>query len=265
MGDPAGLLLADVDDAHFSRAVSALKFGNTFKTTERSRYPLTIKALQNINLLSNGIILDVGASDGIGSLDAIKSLTHSQYFVTDLNTSIKHIEDGREHYFFDSSGKCILISSQRFVWYKDLHNAIWPFKQLAREIFSGAPRVDRVPYKTISLFNSEVIHRPDVTAQNHNLFEPWGGPKPDLIIAANILNRSYFTDIELTQAISRLIKNLKGDGYLAIIDSRKQERASLFCVVAGQLELLDSINGGAETQALTLSIPRQASRQSDKH
>ena len=254
MGDPAGLLLAGVDDAHFTRAVSALKFGNTFKTTEHSRYPLTTKALQNIDLLSDGIILDVGASDGIGSLDAIKSLPHSQYFVTDLNTSIKHIEDGGKHYFFDSSGKCILISSQRFVWYKDLHNAIWPYKQLACEAFSSAPTVNQVPYKTINLFNSEIIHRPDVTVQNHNLFEPWPGPKPNLIIAANILNRSYFTDKELTQAISRLIKNLKGDGYLAIVDSRKRERASLFCVSAGKLELLDSINGGAETQALTLSI-----------
>ena len=78
-------------------------------------------------------------------------------------------------------------------------------------------------------------------------------PKPGLVIAANILNRSYFNDNELNAAIDQLIKNLAGDGYIAIIDSRELERSSLFSVSAEKVELIKSINGGAETQSLVLA------------
>ena len=70
-----------------------------FKTTKQSRFPLTIKALQDIDLASDGIILDVGASDGVASLDAIRSLKYSQYFVTDLNTKVGHIFDAKNTIF----------------------------------------------------------------------------------------------------------------------------------------------------------------------
>lgn len=255
MDDPIGLLNPSPIEAEFTRAVSAFKFGSTFKTTKKSRFPLTIKALQDIELARDGIILDVGASDGVASLDAINSLQHSQYFVTDLNTKVGHIFEAKKHYFFDSSNSnnCILISSAHFIWYNEIGDAIWPFKQIANKAFAAAPAWQQSTCQYFSLFNPEINNHPSVTVQNHNLFKPWNGPKPNLVIAANILNRSYFNDNELNAAIDQLIKNLAGDGYIAIIDSRELERSSLFSISAEKVELIKSINGGAETQSLVLA------------
>jgi hypothetical protein len=253
MDGPVGLLNREPTNAEFTRAVSAFKFGSTFKTTKQSRFPLTIKALQNIELASDGIILDVGASDGIASLDAINALQHSQYCVTDLNTKVGHILDTNKHYFFDSDHQCILISNARFIWYNETNDAIWPFNHLANKAFTAAPVCQQSTCQYVSLFNPELNNHPSVTVQNHNLFKPWTGPKPSLVIAANILNRSYFNDNELNAAIDQLIGNLAGDGYIAIIDNRELERSSLFSVTPEKIELIKSINGGAETQSLVLA------------
>lgn len=253
MEDPAELLNSNLTGAEFTCAVSAFKFGSTFKTTKRSRFPLTIKALQGINLASDSVILDVGASDGVASLDAINSLRYSQYFVTDLNTKVGHIFDAGKHYFFDSNNNCILISSPRFIWYYEISNAVWPFIKLTKNAFTSAPDCTQTTRHHVGLFNPELTKYPNVTVQNHNLFKPWYGPKPNLIIAANILNRSYFSDIELNNAIDQLIQNLASDGYIAIVDSRETERSSIFAVTTKKIELIKSINGGAETQSLVLS------------
>lgn len=253
MQDPASLIDLKTTGSEFTSAVSVFKFGSTFKTTKQSRFPLTIKALQDIDLASDSIILDVGASDGVASLDAIRLLKYSQYFVTDLNTNVGHIFDEKKHYFFDSNDNCILISSARFIWYNEAENAIWPFNQLANKAFTAAPVCQQSTCNYVSLFNPEINNCPGVTVQNHNLFKPWNGPKPGLVIAANILNRSYFHDNELKAAIDQLIKNLAGDGYIVIIDSRELERSSLFSVSAEKVELIQSINGGAETQSLVIA------------
>ena len=253
MQDPTSLIDLKITGSEFTNAVSVFKFGRTFKTTKQSRFPLTIKALQDIDFASDRVILDVGASDGIASIDAVNSLQYSQYFVTDLNTKVGHIFNAKKHYFFDSDNNCILISSARFIWYNDIENAIWPFNQLANKVFTAAPVCQQSTCQHISLFNPEINNCTGVTVQNHNLFKPWNGPKPGLVIAANILNRSYFNDNELNAAIDQLIKNLAGDGHIAIIDSRELERASLFSVSAEKVELIKSINGGAETQSLVLA------------
>ncbi|MDG2088420.1 MAG: hypothetical protein P8J68_06745 [Arenicellaceae bacterium] len=253
MEDPADLLGPNLADSKFTRAVSAFKFGSTFKTTKRARFPLTIKALQDIDLASDAVVLDVGASDGVASLDAINSLRYSDYFVTDLNTKVGHIFHAEKHYFYDSNNHCILISSPRFIWYNELSSAVWPFTKLTNNTFTSAPDCQQTTCRYVSLFNPELTKNPNVTVQNHNLFEPWYGPKPNLIIAANILNRSYFSDIELNNAIDQLIQNLAGDGYIAIVDSRETERSSIFAVTTKKIELIKSINGGAETQSLVLS------------
>ena len=80
--------LANEDYSHlapleFSRAISTLQFGVTFKTTRPGRQAHSNQFISQIYRESKPVILDVGASDGSTSLDLIRSLVDfGHYFVT---------------------------------------------------------------------------------------------------------------------------------------------------------------------------------------
>jgi hypothetical protein len=78
--DPRSICRSTISFTEFTQAVSVFKFGTTFKTSQKARFPLTIASLAELKFSSPPVILDVGASDGTTSLDVMQTLTFSDYF-----------------------------------------------------------------------------------------------------------------------------------------------------------------------------------------
>jgi len=247
--DVTAITRSDVSPRQFGDAVCALKFGATFKTTAQARYPLMIDALRNLSLSPAPVVLDVGASDGSASISTIEQLEYARYYITDLNPLIYWTEQAGEYFFYDPSGLCILVASARFVYYLDTEQALWPLGPIVERKLASAPVFNEHSCHKALLINPAVpVDDTRVFVQKHDMFSAWTGEKPDIVIAANILNQAYFDTDTLKRAIGRQIDALAGQGYLAIVDNRPDERGSLFQFSNGKATLIKSINGGAEAE-----------------
>jgi hypothetical protein len=250
----ARVLVADrVEDTAFTEAMSSLKFGTTFKTTSRVRFPLTIHALAALEFRTPPTILDVGASDGTTSLDIMRGVGFSKYHVTDRNIEVFVQRHGDVTWFFDESDACIMAVADRWVAYQDCEGA-WPFLGAwARQLFARAPmrgtHAQRVTLISPALrrVRSELVE-----IRRHDIFERWPGEQVDLVIAANILNRAYFPDSSISNAVRNLIHATKEGGRIAIVDSRESERSTIFRVSGGLAAIEKSLNGGTDIEALVL-------------
>jgi hypothetical protein len=252
--DPRVLLKDRLTPAEFTDAVSTFKFATTFKTTQKARFPRTLDYLARLQFARAPTILDVGASDGSTSLDVMDAVPFSRYFVTDKHLEVTVCRRGRTIYFHAPDGRCVLISKPAWVLYDDTAGAWPPLGAIARRAFAtaGAPSAGA---EVVSLVNPAVKSRPhgDVRVAPYDIFEPWRGDKADLVVAANILNRAYFTDENLARAIRNLVDALCEGGRLAVIQNRAAERATVFRVSNGRIAPEHSINGGTDIDALVLA------------
>jgi hypothetical protein len=196
LGDP------QLDEGSFSRAVSTFKFGATFKTTQKQRFPLTLEALARLHFAAPPVVLDVGASDGITSVDVMQRVPFRKYYVTDLNVEVRRKSFGRRTFFYDSSEACILIVDDWWIYYPDTRGAVAPLGWLARAAFRRAPQPGPEASR-LSLVNPSLqrMLSERVVATRYDMYEAWQAEKVDLLIAANVLNRVYFTERQLHAAL----------------------------------------------------------------
>ena len=244
-----------VSELVFSSAVSTFKFGSTFKSTQKARFPRTLLELSALEYTGRPVVLDVGASDGITSLDVMQTIPYSKYYVTDLNIEVSYqVLDGAT-WFYDENGICILRVTDRWVMYPDIGTAIFPFNKIAQAFFSLAPKPDPEALR-IFLINPllKMQTNPAIVIQKHNILDAWPQENVDLIIAANILNRGYFTASEIEQALRKLFAALNDGGIIAIIDNRPAEKATLFQLNDGAANIIKRINGGTEIENLAVNI-----------
>ena len=252
--DPRKLCTEEVDELAFTQAVSTFKFGAAFKTTQRLRFPLVLSELRNMKFETAPIILDVGASDGSTSLDVMEVVACEKYYLTDLNIYVHYAAGGDATYFYDEDGASILRVTDTLITYPDVVGAIFPSGYFAQKLFSHAPEFNSGLPK-IRLINPRVSRIRDgrMVVEKYNVLDVWPFEKADLIIAANILNRSYFTDFELKAALVNLVKALRAGGRIAIIDNRPLERATIFQFFLGNgVRVERQINGGTEIESFTL-------------
>lgn len=251
----ARVLVADrVEISAFTEAMSSLKFGTTFKTTSRARFPLTVQALAALEFRMPPRILDVGASDGTTSLDIMHGVEFSKYYVTDRNTEVFVQRRGDITWFFDEYGTCIMAISDRWIAYPDCDGAWPPFDVWARRLFASAPAHEG-DAQCVTLVSPVLRQVRDdrVEICRHDIFELWPGAKVDLVIAANILNRAYFQDASISKAIRNLIDATTEGGRIAIVDSRESERVTIFRVSGSRARIEISLNGGTDIEALVLA------------
>ena len=251
--DPRVLISNNVSGDHFSDAVSVFKFGKTFKSTQRARFPLTVDALKSLEFSRPPNVLDVGSSDGITSLHVMRNIEFAEYFITDLNPVAFYKTKGRGTFFFDAQQTCILRVSNHFVVYSDFEDSVWPLMFLAKRFFSNLPSTELL--KSVVLINPQVQEIDgQVTVRKHNILEQWDSKPVELIIAANILNRSYFSDQQLLHAAEKLLDSLVTGGRLVVIDSRNIEKSTIFQLKENNKIVVEQdINGGTEIRSLLLS------------
>ena len=265
--DPRVLSDTRITEREFTDAVSTLRFGKTYKTTRKSRFPRTIGYLSSLRFETAPIILDVGASDGIASLDVMTAVRHARYYVTDAHVSVFACARGETRYFYSANGECILVSDPAWIVYPDVEGAIPPFGAIARRFFrrvlSLGPAAESIPLINPRL---RTMPRGVLRIEQYDVLDPWPHEKADIVIAANILNRGYFSSASLSRALDNLVAALADGGRLALIENRPREahgtdpaqpesadeveQATIFRSCDGRLEIEHRIGAGSEIEAL---------------
>ena len=249
--DPRPLAAHALSGTAFSEAVSTFKFGRTFKTTEKARFPEAIAILSSLEYRAPPVVLDVGASDGVTSLDVMKAMPFERYIVSDAHMTVFSSTDGGRTYYYAADGRCILVATDAWIVYADADDACAPLGSVARGFHSRAPQLEPTA-REITLINPalERALSAAVSTRQYDILQEWPHGKVDLVIAANILNRAYFSEEELRKAVRNLARALQGEGRLAIIENRDRERATIFRVRGHDATVEHRLNGGSEIEEL---------------
>jgi len=258
--DPRRLCTGNIDGEDFSRATSTFKFGNTFKTTKHLRFPKTLQALKGMGFSNPPIILDVGASDGSTSLSVMESIDFKHYYLTDLNPEAFFQVHNGQSFFFDSNRDCILIVNKYFVIYTETQGALFPFGKFINILFSNRP-IPEAKLKPIELINPEInkLHS-KITVMKYNILHPWTETNVDVVLAANILNHSYFSVQQITSALMNFMNALNEGGRLVVVENRTDEQAAIYRLNQNQLFLEVEINGGVDIHDLVMDASAQLLR-----
>jgi hypothetical protein len=252
--DPRPLAAAEyaqLPPSAFSRAISTLQFGVTFKTTRPGRHRHSNTLISRLYRGLQPTILDVGASDGSTSLDLIRELGDNlgRFFVTDLNLSARCGHDRRGvMYFLDRDGTCILRASKRFLVFSEMRGARFPLTSIARVLLSGVRAVE--DWRDALLVQPALVELasrdPRITIERYDLFSPWRGDRPDLIKVANLLNRKYFSDEQMKQALRVQCANLGLGGRLLLVSEDDDKEAFSLFRKSSEGMVLESTRGGAK-------------------
>ncbi len=263
--DPRSLLQGhQLSDKAFSQAVSNLRLGGTFKTTRPGRHTLSNELIRTQKLPEDAVILDIGASDGITSLELMQAINFSfkKYYVTDLFPEVHYFQKEQTVFFFEPQGACTLIADRFFVYYPQL-------SRLARLLFrkelaelEKLRREHSLDLKKVPLIHpalqKEQRHRPQqIHIQRHDVLQKWDGEQPFLIKAANVLNPGYFPPEKLQQALKLILETLPEKGLFLLVENRiprrdesgrkiRREAAALYQKQNGHFQLL--AKAGAETE-----------------
>jgi hypothetical protein len=227
---------SDMPGIEYSRAISSLQFGVTFKTTRPGRHQHSNRYVAEIYRGARPVILDVGASDGSTSLDLVRMLGRDfqHYFVTDLNHATRcGFDTHGAAYFLNREGQCALRASRRFLAYSETSGAIFPMGFLAARLLSKADKV--VKWREALLIQPELVKLSSsdsrISILQYDMFTPWKERRPDLIKIANLLNPKYFSDAVMKQALEVQCSNLGIDGRLLVVSEDEDtgvERFSVF-------------------------------------
>jgi hypothetical protein len=254
-------LVANSDDnleagwerVQYSARVSSLQSAGTWKTTWPGRHTLTEQLIEKLVGAGWVDILDVGVSDGSTVLDLIRRLGSRffSYYATDRTLRVQCETEGRVARFYEADGHCICVATPWLVVYPEdkgsslLHRWAQRFLPLPGVASPGKRRqVDLIQPELRKLAETD----PRLIIREYDLLCTWDGPKVDLAKAANVLNRTYFSDDKITLALRNLHEALKDGGHLILTENREagREQASVFRRVRQRFQTLQSVGGGSD-------------------
>lgn len=211
----------------FTQTVAALRVGHICKTTRWGRLDRSLAQLAEI-LDSNREhqLLDLGVSDGITTLEAIRFMRSRQFnrFTAtgiDLHNELVRFQNGFAVEYRSNTGDPVLVKLGPLLltlgkgasprqpisrWIADWYLRRWPAR--------NEMHVDvRIP-----LINPLARECPEISFEVQNVFEPrteWSN-RFTVIRAANVLHREYFSDVEIGRALSQLFGYLREGGILQV-------------------------------------------------
>ncbi len=237
----------------FNDAMSTIKIGNTFKSTKQNRHNRSDKLLCNY-INESSVILDIGASTGITSLDVISTLNNlfAKYYITDYNIKVYYNKDKYYYYLFDINYKCILIFNKTCVIYPNEFRLLkWFFKNKIQSF------IEKNDLKEALLIDPKVIDvvksNSKIEVESFSVFDKWEKQKPNIVKVANLLNLAYFTNTEIVNAIKNIKVLMVDNGYLLIVENRDQEQGALFIKSKDQFLLVDKIGPDIDIMNLVLN------------
>lgn len=255
MDDPRPLAAAQPPGQRtaFTRLVSAIKVGPTWKTSAPGRHREADQAALAALATSRPTVLDMGAADGVTSLELMElmGMDFAQFFVTDHLPEVLAVGSGDIIYFYSPDGKLLLAATPRWVAYTGWEGANLLSRWLAGRVLAAAPGPGRA--RLVSLLQPELRDLASrdsrVVLQLHDVFAPWPGPRADLVKAANLLNPDYFSQAQLSLALRHLGRALQPGGLLLLADNETGPEGRLYYSllrrVGNALEVVDERHGGA--------------------
>ncbi len=260
--DPLLVFSDGVND--FSEAMKSFKFKQVYKYTQAGRHTATQafikKWMQENN--NNPVIVDIGASDGVTSFELIQLLGRNfkSYYVTDYNISCTWLTQNGKTYFFDKEDDCFMVASKKFVYYPEDK---WLFDMLFKKTIDA---IKGKPKQSLLLITKAVQNEmkadPRIRTQYYNIFEPWQGEKADVIVAANLLNRVYFSDEQIQTALQNCYNALHDKAIIAVIRNQKTgetsetEKANVYQKdeSSKSFKSIFEVNSGVEINDFILSV-----------
>jgi hypothetical protein len=255
----------------FSRILHCFRIGGVWKRTNEKRFVQTSNAiLEQIkgNELKEVSWLDIGASDGITTYELNQQLLNlhiktKQTVIMDPFVKITRYGRGPIKEYRDRNGDVFLLRCLCFALSipQSTHriNAVFHWLEkyyLSKKVFRASLKKE----KDIELINPLVkedqvikFSEEDCRAYNSNYKE-----KFHFVRASNVLNKQYFSDIELSKALSSIQEYLKENGILLVsrsVDKRntEYETGTLWIKKNGKLQHTLDIGGGSEVKNLVNS------------
>ena len=118
---------------------------------------------------------------------------------------------------------------------------------------------NRTEIHRIDLVCREIKENPSIKLLEDSIFSEGDGNKYNVIRAANILNKSYFSDEQLIDAVQKLGKRLETGGFLLICRTNieGENNATLFKLTKeNKFEMVSRFGEGSEVEDLVLGIER---------
>lgn len=242
------------DDDLFKIVVATVRYGDSTGKETRARRFDDLDEVLDLLPQKSLAVHDVGCSSGVTSLDLMRALNSKNksysLIASDRFTEL-FVYGGNIKYLFDSDrslrqiylGRVLCDShlSKIFFLSRFLFKLLETFSQRDSELKTG---------KKISLFDRDVqksIDSGQLKAKSYNIFER-DINRYGFIRCMNLLNRSYFSDIQIKVGIINLFESLDDKGYLQIgrTDDHGVNRASVYRKEQWGLSLVLQFNGGAE-------------------
>lgn len=254
--DPRGLLDAGISDGEANEILLRMKIDGVFKTTWSDRFPETTRQLASGGLPPTAVIVDVGASDGSTSLSVMRSVRFARYYVTDRHTEAYACKTWKGTFFCDAHGNPFMFANRLVVIYNETGEASRAQSGVVSRLFAGFDMRKCRDVRKVPLMNRALLPKlnADVRLERYNIFEPWPFEKADLVIAANILNRDYFADSRIAEALRNLRAALKEAGRLAVIENRPAEQSNLFRLEHGRFIEENQVGAGSDVKALVTGL-----------
>lgn len=254
--DPRGLLDADISDGEANEILVRMKIGGVFKTTWSDRFPETTRQLASSALPPAAVIADVGASDGSTSLSVMRAVRFARYYVTDRHIEAYACTTWKGVFFCDEHSNPFMFANRFVVIYNETSEASRAQSGIVRNLFAGFDMAKCRDVRKVPLMNRALLPRlgDNVRLERYNIFETWPFEKADLVIAANILNRDYFAEDKLADALRNLRGALKDAGRLALIENRPAEQSNIFRLERGRFIVEDQIGAGSDVKSLVTGL-----------
>jgi hypothetical protein len=222
---------ADAGSEEFSRILQDLRIADVWKWTWRHRLVGMDRLLSEYAVFRGWTrvrMLDLGASDGITSLDTVEYLQaqagiSAQLTMVERDSRVLCFDQGGlTLYFTPSSRRPFLARRGRLALFfqtmEGLEGAL--FNRLANRVARGygerLARVDLDRVRTISMVNPAVRRCPSIDVCERDLFvpEPAWHNAFDAVRVSNVLNPSYYSEARIREALGLLHSYLREGGAL---------------------------------------------------
>ena len=232
---PAGAASADAlasASDEFSRILQNLRIRGVWKWTGQHRLRQMDRLLTDCAVASGWTrlrMLDIGASDGITTLDTVEHLRRipgmsAHLTIIDQDVRLLAVQRGASTIYFTSSRRPLLVRRGKFALCLEPMEGLEGilFNRLAAALARRYARIlehaDLGCARSIPLMNPAVVQCPSIDVCEGNLFGPreeWFG-RFDAIRASNVLNLAYYSEARIQEAVGLVHRYLKDGGVFLV-------------------------------------------------
>lgn len=244
--------------------INLIKCGAVWKTTSKSRNKLLIKWINKYisNSKKKLTILELGASSGISVFPGLKKKYKiKKYILTDYKLN---------YYFKDSSlCKLLFLNKNSFVpfmaynklliFYSDNKslNLIFNFlSNMIRVFFSIITlNVKKTSFNLLDKQTLKYKKKYPLLFKEYDISSAWKGPKINLLIALNLLNRSYFSNKLMKKIVLNIYNILQNDDFIIVGENKINNRISVYKKIKNKFVLIKNIGGEVDSHNFFLNFP----------